>query len=185
MHFSASRLLLLGTLVHANAMVNRVIGRNDQAKEPSIVKSLSNALADGGDFYFGGVLMSFSVVEGTGCPAGTFTPQSIEAGKSLNTFVDFDSFVYNSTASEGPVTCTLKFDFEYTYPEGDGTPVLLAQVSTDLSSEYEENDQERGTNFNLEHTFTLKAGDSEIDNVGSAIQNTYSTALMLTGIRSA
>lgn len=167
MHFSASTLLLLGNLVQANDMVQRAVGPNDSVKEPSIVKSHANTLADEGEFYFGGVLTSFSVVEGTGCPAGTFTPQPIETGKSPNTYVDFDRFVYNSTTSEGPVTCTLKFDFEYTYPEGDGTPVLLAQVSTGTSNEYEENDQERGTNFNLEHTFSVKAGQSEIDNVSS------------------
>lgn len=169
MHFSTSTsLLLLSSLAQAQAQVHRVVGPNDSANEPLIVKQDNTAsiAADEGEVIVNGILTSFSVLEGTGCPAGTFTPQPIEAGKSTQAVIDFSNFVFNSTTSEGPATCSLKYDFEFTYPASDaGIPILYPQVATETSSSYEEGDSERSTNFNLVHVFNVKAGEDGLYNV--------------------
>jgi hypothetical protein len=170
MHFSASTLAILGSLVQAQAQVHRIVGANDVTQEPFIVRPAGmNTLDDPTNpddpaLRIVGLLTSFSVIEGTGCPAGTFTPQPIEAGKTTNTYVDFESFLFNSTTSEAPVTCSVKYEFEFTYPER-GYGAVYPQVSTETESKYEESDTERGTNFNLEHIFNIKAGQEGIEDV--------------------
>jgi hypothetical protein len=176
MHFSVSTLAILSSLIQAQAQVHRIVGGNNAAQGPSIVTPAGmKTLEDPTDpedpsdpanpeLRIVGVFTSFSVIEGTGCPAGTFTPQPIEAGKTINTYVDFESFLFNSTTSEVPVTCSLRFEYDFTYPER-GYGVVYPQVNTETESKYEEDDMERGTNFNLEHIFNIKAGQMQFNDV--------------------
>ncbi|KAJ4298816.1 hypothetical protein N0V90_004058 [Kalmusia sp. IMI 367209] len=111
-----------------------------------------------------GTLTSFNILEGSGCPAGTYHPQPIEPGKSLNTYVDFDagSFLFNSTTSTTPVTCTLSIDFEFVYPE-DGHAEVIFETLTYNDAKFEEGDVDRGTNFVVAYDIISTAGDDEID----------------------
>ncbi|KAL1610322.1 hypothetical protein SLS60_001988 [Paraconiothyrium brasiliense] len=111
-----------------------------------------------------GTLTSISILEGSGCPAGTYQPGPLEPGKSLNTAVDFDPsiFLYNSTTSLNPVMCTLSIDFEFVYPE-DGQADLLILTASSYTTKYEEGDEERGTNFIFKHEMLGMAGDREIE----------------------
>lgn len=111
-----------------------------------------------------GTLTSISVLEGSGCPAGTYHVQPIEPGKSLNTFVDFDpsTYLFNSTTTTAPVTCTLSISFEFIYPE-DGQALVKVDSITDNVAKFEEWDVDRGTNFNLENYMLAKAGDDEVE----------------------
>lgn len=175
MRFSASTVVMLGSLVQVQAQLHRTIGANDKGNEPSVLKPAKlNALEDDPIDWndpairFGGVLTSFSVIEGTGCPAGTFTPQPIKAGTSTSTVVDFDNFDYNSTTSEVSVTCTISYDFEYTIPER-GYGSLYVQLHTAAQGFYEENDTERGTNFNVNELFNIKAGPDEFTDVSEEV----------------
>lgn len=111
-----------------------------------------------------GTLTSFSVIEGSGCPAGTYHAQPIEPGKSLNTYVDFDAgtFLYNSTTTTAPVTCTFSFDFEFIYPE-DGEAQIDINSITYNDARFEEGDVDRETNFNVQYDMIVAAGDVEFD----------------------
>lgn len=81
-----------------------------------------------------GVITSLNVLEGSGCPTGTYHPGSFEAGKSINTFVDFDNFVLkNSQGSDDTVVCTLSIDYEIVYPkngEAEITPAIRTHLET-------------------------------------------------------
>lgn len=171
MRFSASTIVMLGSLVRAQAHLHRTIGATDSENEPSLLKPAQmNALEhdpidwDDPAIRFGGVLTTFSVIEGTGCPAGTFTPQPIEPGKSTSAYVDFNNFDFNSTTSEGPATCSITFDFEYTMPER-GYGNFQPNLHTLAQGWYEESDTERQTNFNVAHLFNIKAGPDEFVDV--------------------
>jgi hypothetical protein len=172
MRFSASTIVMLGSLVQAQAQLHRTIGTTDDGEKPSVLKpaqmkALEDDPIDWEDpaIRFSGVLTAFSVIEGTaGCPAGTFTPQPIEPGKSTNTYVDFNNFDFNNTTSEGPATCSIAFDFEYTMPER-GYGSLYVQLHTLAQGWFEENDTERETNFNVNHLFNIKAGPEEFVDV--------------------
>ena len=110
-----------------------------------------------------GTLTSFSVIEGSGCPAGTYTTTPITPGVSLNTAVDFDAavFLYNSTTSTAPVTCTLSIDFEFTYPEDGQAEIILDSVLYN-DARFEQGDTNRTTNFNVEYDLQATAGADEI-----------------------
>ncbi|PVH95976.1 hypothetical protein DM02DRAFT_659634 [Periconia macrospinosa] len=111
-----------------------------------------------------GTLTSFTLLEGSGCPAGTYKAQPFEPGKLLNTYVEFDSFVYNSTTSSSPLTCTLSIDFEFVFPEsGEAEVVVIA--SSSVEAKYEEGDDDRTTNFVLQHDQVAVAGSEEISGV--------------------
>ena len=111
-----------------------------------------------------GTLTSFSVIEGSGCPAGTYQAQPIEPGKSLNTYVDFDPsvFKFNSTTNTVEVTCTLSVDFEFVYPE-DGQAQILLDTVTNNDASFEEGDVARETNFNVAYDVIVAAGDEGFD----------------------
>ncbi|KAF2789711.1 hypothetical protein K505DRAFT_365381 [Melanomma pulvis-pyrius CBS 109.77] len=111
-----------------------------------------------------GTLTSFSILEGSGCPAGTYHAQPIEPGKSLNTYVDFDAgvFLFNSTTSTAPVTCTLSINFEFIYPE-DGLPEVFFGTVTNNEAKFEEGDVDRGTNFIEQYDVIATAGDEGLD----------------------
>jgi len=110
-----------------------------------------------------GTLTSFSVIEGSGCPAGTYHAQPIEPGKSLNTYVDFDAgiFLYNSTTTTAPVTCTLSMSFEFIYPE-DGQAEINLDSITYNDAKFEEGDLDRETNFRAEFDMVVAAGNEEL-----------------------
>lgn len=106
-----------------------------------------------------GTLTSFSILEGNGCPAGTYHPQPFEPG-TLSTFVDFDSFVFNGSSSSEPLRCTLNVNFEFTYPE-DGVAGLEIDTIAVFETKYEEGDETKVTNFVINHDMAATAGDSE------------------------
>jgi hypothetical protein len=111
-----------------------------------------------------GTLTSFSVTEGNGCPSGTYQAQPIEPGTSLNTYVDFDAgiYLYNSTTSPAPVTCTLSIDYEFTYPEGGQAEIILESITYN-DARFEEGDVARETNFDALYDLNATAGDDGID----------------------
>ena len=96
-----------------------------------------------------GVITSLTVLEGSGCPAGTYHPGSFEAGKSINTFFDFDNFVLNnSQSSDDSVICTLSIDYEIVYPksgEADIAPAIRTHLETKDGK-----DTEFHVNYNVE-----------------------------------
>ncbi|OAG08069.1 uncharacterized protein CC84DRAFT_1257000 [Paraphaeosphaeria sporulosa] len=111
-----------------------------------------------------GTLTSFSVLEGSGCPAGSYHAQPIEPGKSLNTYVDVDPsiFFFNSTTTPAPVTCTLNINFEFVYPENGQAELFIgAFASNDIK--FEEGDTVRETNFNVQVDMLATAGAEELD----------------------
>lgn len=111
-----------------------------------------------------GTLTSFSILEGSGCPAGSYQTQPIEPGKSLNTYVDFDPeiFLYNSTTTLAPVKCTINVDFDLICPENGQADVYLAAITTN-NAKFEEGDADRETNFNLYIDALYTAGDEYLD----------------------
>lgn len=111
-----------------------------------------------------GTLTSFTVIEGNGCPAGSYQLGPFEPGKSINAFVDYDPsvFFYNSTTSPGPVGCTVSIDFEFVYPESGVAGLELLTV-TPYANKYEEGDEERGTNFIIDYLLAIVAGDESLD----------------------
>jgi hypothetical protein len=104
-----------------------------------------------------------SVLEDNGCPAGTYHVQPFEPGKSLNTYVDFDtgSFLFNSTTSPGPANCTLSIDYEFVYPE-DGNAEVIFDTIMHHEDKFEEGDVDRGTNFVTEYDILFTAGAEQI-----------------------
>ncbi|KAF2444933.1 hypothetical protein P171DRAFT_431716 [Karstenula rhodostoma CBS 690.94] len=102
------------------------------------------------------------ILEGSGCPAGTYHAQPIEPGKSLNTYVDFDPsvFLFNSTTTPAPVTCTTSVNFEFTYPEDDQVSFETTHVQR---RQVEERDVDRGTNFIFDFKLLANAGDEVLD----------------------
>jgi hypothetical protein len=117
-----------------------------------------------------GTLTSFSVIEGSGCPAGSYHAQPIEPGKSLNTYVDFDAsiFSYNSTTSTAPVTCTVSFNYEFVYPEG-GQAQLNLDTITYNDAQFEQGDVNRTTYFEMVPDVAVTASGSEPFNVSVII----------------
>ncbi|KAH7355462.1 hypothetical protein BKA66DRAFT_446539 [Pyrenochaeta sp. MPI-SDFR-AT-0127] len=109
-----------------------------------------------------GTITSFSVLEGSGCPAGTYEPQPIEPGKSETTYADFSSFVYNSNTSPGPVTCTLSIDFEFKYPESGAAIIFVGTIGY-IEGFYEEGDDKKETVFTLDHYTTASAGAETVE----------------------
>ncbi|KAF1980296.1 hypothetical protein BU23DRAFT_562675 [Bimuria novae-zelandiae CBS 107.79] len=109
-----------------------------------------------------GTLTSLSIVEGSGCPNGTYHPQHFELGQSLNTYVDFDTFLFNSTTSPAPVTCTLSIDFEFVYPE-DGLAEMIFDTIAYNDAKFEEGDVARGTNFITAYGIIYTTGDDGIN----------------------
>jgi hypothetical protein len=111
-----------------------------------------------------GTLTSFSVIEGSGCPTGTYHAQSIEPGKSLNTYVDFDAgiFLYNSTINTAPVMCTLSINFEFTYPEDGQAEINLDSIMNN-DAKFEEGDLIRETNFLAAYDLKVAAGEVNFD----------------------
>ena len=111
-----------------------------------------------------GTLTSFSILEGSGCPAGSYRAQPFEPGKSVQTYVDFDPeiFLYNSTTSPAPVECTVTITFDFIYPENGRADVYLsANISN--TAKFEEGDTERETNFDLVLDMLATAGNYELD----------------------
>jgi hypothetical protein len=96
-----------------------------------------------------GVITSLNVLEGDGCPAGTYHPGSFEAGRSINTFVDFDSFVLtNNQGSDDTVICTLSIDYEIVYPKS-GEANIAPAIQTHLETK-DGKDTEFHLNYNVE-----------------------------------
>ena len=109
-----------------------------------------------------GTITSLRVLEGDGCPAGTYHLESFEPNKSLSTAVKFDSFGYNSATSSGPVACTVGIDFSFNYPES-GIAQIYVSTDTAYTTAYEEGDEEKATNFNLRHELITQAGPEGFD----------------------
>ena len=92
------------------------------------------------------IITSLNVLEGSGCPAGTYHPGTLDEGKSINTFVDFDNFVLNnSEASDDSLTCTLSIDYEIVYPASGS-----AQIIPSIQSHLETKDG-KDTEFHLDY----------------------------------
>ena len=108
-----------------------------------------------------GTLLTASIIEGNGCPAGTFYMQPIEPGKVMNTFVEFDNWVYNSTTSPEPVTCGVKFTFEFVYPES-GLAALEFGTKLFYTSAFEEGDTEQNAQFVAWWDISATAGPNAI-----------------------
>ncbi|CAI6333072.1 unnamed protein product [Periconia digitata] len=113
-----------------------------------------------------GTITSFTVTEGTGCTAGTYHTQPYEPGKSANTYVDIDNFVYNSTTSSEPATCGFEVGVEFVVPdeleEGGELEVILTSAATTLN-EYEAGDETRETNFNYLYSIYGQLGSEILD----------------------
>jgi len=107
-----------------------------------------------------GTVASFSILEGNGCPAGTYQTQPFESRRSLNTYADFDSFVYSSATSPGPLVYILSVDFEFIIPE-DGTGVFIGN-SAFVNIKYEEGYDAGETNFYMTHDMPAQAGSDGI-----------------------
>jgi hypothetical protein len=103
-----------------------------------------------------GTLTSFTITSGTGCPAGSYYTPPIEPGKTLNTYIDFNSslFLYNSTTSTAPVTCNLSMTYEFVYPE-DGQAQLSIDTSTLADAQFEAGDANRTTYFEAVYDLSL------------------------------
>ncbi|KAF2727301.1 hypothetical protein EJ04DRAFT_557484 [Polyplosphaeria fusca] len=107
-----------------------------------------------------GTITSFSVLEGNGCPAGTYKTQPIELGKALNTYVDFDSFVYNTNTSPSSLNCGLSIDFEFTYPD-DGIANLFISTISSVEGKYDEASDNKDTIFVDEHLISVHIDGEE------------------------
>lgn len=113
-----------------------------------------------------GVLTSVTVLEGNGCPAGSYKVQPFEVGKSPNTTIEFDPsiFVYNETIAPGPVSCGINFEFDYVISESDDAELGFG-TRMELITRYDENDTTRESGFKAVYDLHMTIQDYTDDAV--------------------
>ena len=156
-----------------------VLGLADRIIEPSTQDTFADE-PERGSQYTNGTLLTASVIEGNGCPAGTYYLHPIEPGKSAKTFVEMDNWLYNSTTSPEPVTCGIKFTFKFVYPDS-GFADMLFGTQLWHTSAYEEGDTEHSGLFVGKYDLAATAGPNAID-VCLVLYNAF-LSCMLTSCR--
>jgi hypothetical protein len=113
-----------------------------------------------------GTLTSFTIIEGSGCPAGSYHAVPISPGASLNTYVDVDPsiYAYNSTTSTAPASCTFLIDFEFVFPE-DGVAEINLDTITYNDAQFEDGDGNKTTNFKANFDMVVAMSGTEGFNV--------------------
>lgn len=108
---------------------------------------------------FNGVLTSVSVIEGNGCPAGSYHLAPIEPGKSISTVLELDPsiYYYNNSTSAGPVSCGVSFEFDFVIPAAEAD--LSFGTSVQAVAKYEEGDTTRETGFVASNDLTVRVLD--------------------------
>lgn len=108
---------------------------------------------------FNGVLTSVSVIEGNGCPAGSYHLAPIEPGKSISTVLELDPsiYYYNNSTSAGPVSCGVSFEFDFVIPAAEAD--LSFGTSVQAVTKYEEGDTTRETGFVASNDLTVRVLD--------------------------
>jgi hypothetical protein len=111
---------------------------------------------------FNGVLTSVSVIEGNGCPAGSYHLAPIEPGKSISTVLELDPsiYYYNNSTSAGPVSCGVSFEFDFVIPTAEAD--LSFGTSVQAVTKYEEGDTTRETGFVASHNLTMRVLDETL-----------------------
>ena len=141
-------------LLFALGLADRIIGPGAQitfADEP-----------ERGSQYTNGTFLTASVIEGNGCPAGTYYLHPIEPGKSAKTFVGMDNWLYNSTTSSEPVTCGINFTFKFVYPKS-GFADMMFGTQLWHTSAYEEGETEHSGLFVGKYDLAATAGPNAIE----------------------